>query len=129
LRKFVFLIIAIHTLYFFTCWSSQYLNNFHNLISSTFSWEYGHSKHQFSNNTSNRPYINRAIILSISKNQLWSPVISRTYIGYIGLPNNQLFGTSKITKFDCMCFSINQNILRLNISVTNTHCMDVCNRS
>ena len=117
--------MRVHIFNIISRWRTKNLNNFYDLITSTFTWKNGHSQHQFSNHAPYRPNINRAIILSISENKLRCSIISRTNIRNIRLPLNQLLCAPKITKLNNMILSIYKYILWFNISVTNPHGMNI----
>jgi hypothetical protein len=125
----IFFVIWVHCLYLFFWRGTKDFNDLYKLINTALTREDRLSKHKFCNNTSNWPDIYRSSVIWITKNKFWGPVVSRANVWYIWFSLDQLFSTSKITKLKNMSLHITKNILRFNISMTNTFCMNVCNRS
>lgn len=123
--KPVFLIIWVHLQDLFFGRRSKYFDDFDDLVDSTVSWEDRHCKHQLCDDTSYAPQVDRAVVLGVAEDQLWSPVISRTDIGNVWLTFDQLLGAAKVTQFNQMVISIYQDVLRLNVAVTDTETVNV----
>jgi hypothetical protein len=96
LRELIFFIIRIHSKNLVSGRGSQYFNNFNQLVNSTLTREYGLSKHEFSNYTTYRPYINRSCIVRVSKDKLGSTIISRANVRHVRFSRDELFGTTEI---------------------------------
>ena len=125
----VFFVIRIHGLYLFLRWSSQNFNDLHELVDTAFTWENWLTEHEFSNDTADGPNINIGSIIRITEDKLRSPVISRTYVGNIWLSKDELLCTTEVTQLEHVGLHITENVLRLDISVTNTFGVNICNRS
>jgi len=57
LREFVLHVVWVHGANLITCWGSQNLDDFDELVDSRFSWEKRLSEHEFCHNTSSGPNV------------------------------------------------------------------------
>ena len=60
-----------------------------------------------------------------SKDQLWGSVIPGTDVADVGLSRNQDLGRTKVTQFEDAGGRVEQEVLRLDIPVTNANRVDV----
>lgn len=63
-----------------------------------------------------------------SKNQLWSSVVARANVGYVGLVLHQDLRGTEVTQFEHTCAGIEEQILRLDIPMTDPLRMNVGER-
>lgn len=68
-------------------------------------------------------------VICCTKDQLWRTVVPRANIRNIGLVLNKYFGTPKIAKLEHTSVRIEQEILRLDITMAYTLRMDICQRA
>lgn len=79
----IFFVVWVHGKDVLSWRSSQNFDDFNQLVDSRVTRENRLSKHEFSNNTSNRPHINVSRVVRVTKNKLRSSVISRANIRHI----------------------------------------------
>lgn len=125
----VFFVIWVHGLYLFFRWSSQNFDDLDELVNTAFTWENWLTQHEFSDNTADGPNINICSVIRITENKLRSPVVSRTYVGNVWLSKDELLCTTEVTKLEHVGLHITENVLWLDISVTNALGVNICDGS
>ena len=128
IRKIDFNGIA-HIFNFLIGRSSNHIHDLQKLVFGIFTLKQRHSHVHFCNDASYRPDVDFTAIFLLSQNQLWSSVVSRANVGHWNFSFFQNFGTSKITHDQLVIFDINQNILGLDVSVTYSFVVHVCQSS
>lgn len=119
LREFELGVVRIHFFDLLSGGRAQDLDDLHQLIHSGISGENGLSEHQLGKDTSGTPNINVGSVVSGAKDQFGRPVIPGADIGHVGLPSDQMLGAAKVTQLEDSRFRVEQQVLRLDVSVTN----------
>lgn len=125
LRKLVLHIVGVHGSNLFTSWCSQHFNDLHQLIDSRLAREERLAKHQFSHDATGRPNIDLGGIICCTKNQLGGTVVSRADVRHIGLVLDQYLCTTEITELEDATVRVEEEVLRLDVSVANALRVDV----
>jgi len=129
LWEFKFVRFGVHLENLFRGWGSQNLNNFNKLIKSWLSREDRLTNQHFSYDTAHWPNINSKIIKCSAKDKFRSSIVSWTDVGDVWFIWIEFLGWSKITQLKKVGAGIYQQVLWLNISVTNTERMNISQRS
>lgn len=97
LRELELAVVRVHRVNHFSSRCAQNFNNFDQLVHTWLSWEQGLAQQQLGHNATNRPHINRIVVLSRPKNKLWCPVVPRTDVRHIHFSLNESLGGAKVT--------------------------------
>lgn len=77
----------------------------------------------------NGPSINRGGIVTVSEYEFGRAVVPRTDVAHIRLALHELFGTTEVTQLQHVRVRVAQQVLRLDVSVTNSDCVNVSKRA
>ena len=92
--KFEFGVVLIHGLDLLLGRCTQDLDDFHQLVYPTFTGKERLPEHQLSHNTPCGPNIDAGSVVGRTKDQLWSPIVSRANVRYVWLSGDQDFCTT-----------------------------------
>ena len=53
----------------------------------------------------------------------------RADVGDIGLPSHEDLSTAKVAQLELVCLRVDQQVLRLDVTMAHLHAVDVCQRS
>jgi len=142
--------VGVHSLDLIPRRSSQNLDNFYQLVDARFTREQRLTQHQLGHDTPGRPniYVGKAFtsafwaiafelkcpypltnvrsVVGSSKDQFGCTVVPRANVADVGLSCYQNLGRSKVTQLqDSGCW-VEQQVLGLDVSVADSHRVDVC---
>lgn len=116
----VILRVHVNNLSFGGC--SHHFYYFNQMIDTALTDEQRNSVNHFKYDATNRPDIDHCWVMSSTKYQFRSTIASWTYIRQVGLISQNL-SWPKIT--DNGLFSLDQNVMRLDIPMANTQRMNI----
>lgn len=117
--------MRVHGFDLVSWWCAQNFNNFNDLFRTTLAWKERHREHKFCDDASDRPNVNWTVVFCTAENKFWCSVIPWSNVRNIRLTVNQLFCAAVICQFNNMAFCIDQDVLRLDVAMTNTHWMQI----
>lgn len=144
----MFHVVGIHGADLFTSRSAKNLDDLHQLVNARFTREEGLSQHQLGHYATGRPHIWRIdqstacglsgeeesrtdlrCVVGRAKDQLGRSVVARADVRNVGLVFDQDLRRSEIAQFENAGVGVQQEILRLDVTVTDPLRMDVGKRS
>ena len=99
------------------------------MINAALSREDGLAEHQLSNDAAHGPDIDVGAIVGISEDELRGAVVARADVGNVWLALDQLLCAAKVAQFEDVGASVDEDVLRLDISVADSLRVDVRNRA
>lgn len=129
LGEFVLHVVGIHGSDLITSGSTQDLDDLYKLINARFSWKQWLSKHQFRHDTASRPDINFRCVVGSAKYEFRRTVVSRADVRNIRLVLYQNLGATEIAKLEDAAGGVEEEVLRLDISVADALRVYVCERA
>lgn len=109
--------------------STQDLDDLDELVDSTLPWEYGLAEHELCNDAADGPDIDLGGIIRVSKDQFGRSIVPRANIGDVGLSRHKVLSAPEIAHLKDVRVGIHQDILRLDISVTDSNSMNIGQRA
>lgn len=105
--------------------SAQHLDNLDGLVDVVLSGEEREAGEQFSNHTGSAPHIDCDCVVRSAKNELRSAVVAGADIGDVGLRWGEPLGTSKVADLNDVGTHINEDVLGLNVAMTNSQTVQI----
>ena len=107
------------------CWGAHDFENLANLALAVLAWEEGLHLDHLSYDTSSCPHINLLVVKCRTEDELRCTIISRTDVRNRGISVVHSFGRAEITQFDFVAILIDQDVLRLHITMNDPLAMQV----
>jgi len=125
LRELELRVVRIHGHELLTRGSPQDLDNFYQLVYTTLSRKDWLPKYEFRRDACSGPDVDDRCVVGGSKDQLRCSIVPGAYVRNIRLSLHQTFCRPKVAEFERMSTAIDQLVLRLDVTVANSHRVNV----
>merc|ERR1719174_2188957 len=125
LRELELRVVRIHRHELLARWGSQDLDDLNELVHPAFAREQGLTQNHLCHYASHRPDVDAAGVVRRAKDKLGCAIVTRADVRNVALPRDELLCTSEIAKLQHMRLPINQEVLRLDVAMTNPKRMEV----
>jgi len=122
-------VVLVHALNFFPGRSANNFDNFNELVDVGFAGEERLPKDHLGQNTTERPRVNVGRVVGGAKDQLRGSIVPRANVGNVRFPSHQGLCAAEVAKLHDMRHWVQEEVLRLDVAVTNTQLMDVSKRT
>ena len=109
--------------------SAQNFDYFNELVDARLARKDGLAKHQLRNHTAHGPNVDVGAVVCVAENELRSAVVPRANVAYIGLALDELFGGTEVAKLEDVALGVDEDVLRLDVSVANALGVNVGDRA
>mmetsp|Transcript_18818 Transcript_18818/g.37965 ORF Transcript_18818/g.37965 Transcript_18818/m.37965 type:complete len:287 (+) Transcript_18818:456-1316(+) len=118
-------VIRVHRHELVPCWRAQHLDDLDELVDPALAWEDRLSQDELGSDACRRPNVDDCRVIGGAEDELWRAVVTRADVSHVRLAFQQTLRRAEVAEFQGMRPAVDQQVLRLDVTVADSHCMNV----
>mmetsp|Transcript_58256 Transcript_58256/g.102476 ORF Transcript_58256/g.102476 Transcript_58256/m.102476 type:complete len:215 (-) Transcript_58256:540-1184(-) len=129
LRELELLVVGVHGLELLLGRRAEDLDDLHQLVDTAAAGEDGRADQQLGEHAALRPHIDHRAVVRGPEDQLRRAVEAGADVRHIGLAFHKRLGGTEVAELEDLSDGVNQQVVRLDVSVADAHAVDVRQRA